>query len=96
MSAFSTKVENADKTENFLFVSAVRSPLSVCPRFPPNLLFRYTKCISVSNLFYNAPVHAQLNYIGRRVGHGRLRTAHANITGWTIGWAALRVSDRYN
>ncbi len=36
MSAFSTKVENADKTENFLFVSAVRSPLSVCPRFPPN------------------------------------------------------------
>ncbi len=28
VSAFSTKVENADMNKNFLFVSAVRSPLS--------------------------------------------------------------------
>ena len=71
VSAFSTKVENADMTKNFLFyrfyafseyflmcprfplkwkmrtrlkisflcpLSAVRCPLSVCPRFPPNPL----------------------------------------------------------
>ena len=36
VSAFSTKVENADMKANVNL--HVRSPLSVCPRFPPNRL----------------------------------------------------------